>query len=330
LRKPIALLYQSWKLSRALVRIDVRRRLDLVQFTNFRSVGFFRGPRRPSVIRLSSLSHLLRQASSPAWDGTFQNRAIVPEDILEMLPLLRARAVFAPCRFIAEQAARWSRRTVTVIRSPRPRLQPDAWDRLPFCRFAEGRNYFLYFGSLFPIKGTVELAAVLGPFLREFTDLEFFLIGRDLGAGNGRSAESAMRSRLEGVENRCHFLPAMDRSRLMPFVQDARVCVFPSRIDNFPNTCVEAMSLGKVVVGTRQTGMDELIVHGESGLLCPPGDASALLQVMRRAASLNDAEREAISVAARKATEELSENIAYASHMRLYNAVLGRKQSMAG
>ncbi len=78
-RRPIAHLYQSWKLSRALVRIDARRRLDLVQFANFRSVGFFRGPRRPSVVRLSSLAHFLRQASSLSWNGTLSNRVVEPE-----------------------------------------------------------------------------------------------------------------------------------------------------------------------------------------------------------------------------------------------------------
>jgi glycosyltransferase involved in cell wall biosynthesis len=81
------------------------------------------------------------------------------------------------------------------------------------------------------------------------------------------------------------------------------------------------------VQGMRRTGMDELIVDGESGLLCPPGDAPALLQAPRRAARLDDLQREAIGIASRKATEVLSDEIVYSVHMLLYKSVLGRRQS---
>ncbi len=52
----------------------------------------------------------------------------------------------------------------------------------------------------------------------------------------------------------------------------ADVLVVPSRQDNLPNTCVEALSCGTPVVAFRVGGMSELVVHGRDGYLAEPFD----------------------------------------------------------
>jgi glycosyltransferase involved in cell wall biosynthesis len=47
-------------------------------------------------------------------------------------------------------------------------------------------------------------------------------------------------------------------------------CVFPSRWENWPNVCLEAMSLGCIVIGSKHGGMSEMITHGISGFLVDP------------------------------------------------------------
>lgn len=47
-------------------------------------------------------------------------------------------------------------------------------------------------------------------------------------------------------------------------------------MEDFPNVVLEAMSLGKPVIGTRVAGVPEQIDDGRTGLLVPPGDAGAL------------------------------------------------------
>jgi glycosyltransferase involved in cell wall biosynthesis len=49
--------------------------------------------------------------------------------------------------------------------------------------------------------------------------------------------------------------------------------VTPSRVDNCPNTCLEAQALGKIVIGTRQSSLEELVDHGVTGFLAEPGSA---------------------------------------------------------
>lgn len=71
--------------------------------------------------------------------------------------------------------------------------------------------------------------------------------------------------------------------RLLPFVSDVRTLlgsldfvVFPATLPHFPRPVIEAAALGRPAVGTDVGGVDECIVHGETGLLCAPGDAVAL------------------------------------------------------
>jgi len=70
---------------------------------------------------------------------------------------------------------------------------------------------------------------------------------------------------------------------LLPFVFDVRALlesvdfvVFPATLPHFPRPVIEAAALGKPAVGTNVGGVDECIVHGDTGLLCAPGDAAAL------------------------------------------------------
>jgi glycosyltransferase involved in cell wall biosynthesis len=69
----------------------------------------------------------------------------------------------------------------------------------------------------------------------------------------------------------------------MPFVFDVRALletvdfvVFPATLPHFPRPVIEAAALGKPAVGTDVGGVDECVVHGETGILCAPGDAVAL------------------------------------------------------
>jgi len=82
----------------------------------------------------------------------------------------------------------------------------------------------------------------------------------------------------------------LEQSIHMPgFVPDAAermagwdVFVLPSLSDLYPRAILEAMAQGLPVVATQVDGAREMIVHGETGFLVPPGDAEALGQAILR------------------------------------------------
>ncbi len=80
----------------------------------------------------------------------------------------------------------------------------------------------------------------------------------------------------------------------------------PSLIDNLPNTCLEAMALGRCVVATTGSCFEQLIQDGESGILCAPGDPEALRGALERAWSLPEEKRTAVGDRARQRIQELA------------------------
>ncbi len=64
----------------------------------------------------------------------------------------------------------------------------------------------------------------------------------------------------------------------------ADVFAIPSLQDNLPNTVMEAMACGVAVVGFNIGGVPDMVRHGTTGLLVPPGDvdglATSLVQVL--------------------------------------------------
>jgi glycosyltransferase involved in cell wall biosynthesis len=53
-------------------------------------------------------------------------------------------------------------------------------------------------------------------------------------------------------------------------INRSEVFVLPSLYEGHPKSLIEAMACGAAVLGTRVTGIQEVIAHGETGLLCEP------------------------------------------------------------
>ena len=79
------------------------------------------------------------------------------------------------------------------------------------------------------------------------------------------------------------FRGVQPREALPGFLQGARMAVVPSRWDNFPNTCVEAMASGLPVIASREGGMREMITDGRTGWLADKPDRHGLARALERA-----------------------------------------------
>lgn len=76
--------------------------------------------------------------------------------------------------------------------------------------------------------------------------------------------------------------------------------VLPSRFEGLPNAVIEAMAAGVPSVATAVAGTPELIEHGETGWLTPPGHADALADTILGALA---ADLKVVSDAARRRAE---------------------------
>ena len=65
-----------------------------------------------------------------------------------------------------------------------------------------------------------------------------------------------------------------------PMLQKTTIYVHPSREEGCSNAILEAMTYGLPVVATEAGGNPELVKHGQTGLLVPVGNATALAEAI--------------------------------------------------
>ncbi len=133
-----------------------------------------------------------------------------------------------------------------------------------------------------------------------------------------------------GIAGRVRFLGGLPADAVRRILDDAGLFVLaaiphPSgAMDGIPVALMEAMASGIPVVATSISGIPELVRDGETGLLVPPGDPTALAEAM--STLLRDRElAERVALAAREVVErEFSLATETERLARLFEPSLGR------
>jgi glycosyltransferase involved in cell wall biosynthesis len=88
--------------------------------------------------------------------------------------------------------------------------------------------------------------------------------------------------------DRVHLLGSLSQGAVLEKLRSADIFALASVTDAqgasdvFPTVIIEAMAAARPVVSTRLAGIPESVVHGETGLLVPPGDTMALAEALNR------------------------------------------------
>ena len=99
-----------------------------------------------------------------------------------------------------------------------------------------------------------------------------------VGDGEDRPALARLAQAL-GVSARVHFLGW--RADLETILNELDVVICSSRNEGTPVALIEAMAAGVAVLSTEVGGVADLVTHGETGWLVPPGDPSAMAEAIR-------------------------------------------------
>lgn len=276
--------------SRAISQLTPIFRPDAIVYPNLGAVGLLRPLRTPSIIRISSDTRLSRDK------GGYDNQspfAMFQQIVLEDKALKRADAAFAPSSLTAARVTQKLKLPVDLLRTPFFLETPNEDDSIYRHRFS-GTSYMIFVGLLNRLKGVPDIAETLAPLLSHHRDLHFVFVGKEHAGFAGRTMKNHTLALAGKHSDRVHFLGEVQHDRLFPLIRGAKAVVLPSLVDNLPNTCLEAMALAKVVVGTRGTSFEELLEDGVSGILCQPGNPQSLEHAMGRVLSLSQEEIESI------------------------------------
>jgi len=149
-------------------------------------------------------------------------------------------------------------------------------------RDKRGHLRLLYVGRLERRKGIQILLSAIPSVLDVVPDLEIIIAGQDFAtAPGGRTWREHARETLSPThQRRVRFLGHVDRELVERLYEECDLFVAPSLYESFGLVYLEAMARSRAVVGSSASAIPEVVAHGETGLLVPPGDPTALARAI--------------------------------------------------
>ena len=130
----------------------------------------------------------------------------------------------------------------------------------------EKENVVLYVGSLEERKGVLVLAKALNKVFEKFPNFKARFIGKDTTRNNLNISTVEYIKQLvdEKHRDKLEFLGQLKNFELNSYINKAKCAVYPSLFDNFPYVVLETMATGTPIVGSKNSGMVEMLEDNTS------------------------------------------------------------------
>lgn len=322
-------LWYGYQLNKQIKELDKEDKIDIVQYCHLKALGLFRSKKIPSVVRMSSFNPIKREAYKSDFDLNNCRATVNLADKFDFFALERADGVFAPAAATAFALKKVTNKVVKVLETPAMGVDVSQFSCLP--DNLSGKKYFLFFGMLSNIKGLKVIVQSVYHILETNPQYYFVFVGKDCGV----SMQEGMRTPVikiikeragEYADRIIYFTPISDKGLLNSIIYHAQICILPFRYENLPNTCVEAMELGTIVISTYKSGISQLIKDGYNGFLIAQNNPDALVDKIREVLALSEKEKAKISENAIKRTKRMYPENFYRYMMDYYQDIIsGRK-----
>ncbi len=317
---------RSYWYNREVAKIHKEKKIDIIQSVNSYGLAFLRKKNIPYLVRLSDYPALWSGANRPEFDF---NKCVASrrlDEEVQFIALKRADALIVPSvlvqRLIKDRIGIEPR----LIESP-VLIEDD--NKVIFKENFESDQYFLTFSELNYRKEIHIIAKIVDQLLDQYPDMKYVVCGRDkLILYENKYIFVSELFKLHVTKNIDRFVfmgEISERSRMFSIIQNARFCILPTRVDNLPNTCLEAMALGKIVVSCTSdqgTSVEQLIIDGYNGLLSTIDDAESLYRKIIYAMQISEADRELIQNRAKERVKELTPEKTYIEMMNIYKETI--------
>jgi glycogen synthase len=201
---------------------------------------------------------------------------------LESYSIASADSLLCPSRYLAtrvETQFGLSKGSVNIIPYPIGdneflERDPDIWKR----------GSVIYIGRLERRKGVLEWIDAAVDVAREHPSVHFEFVGSNILHDGMHTGAEIVESRIPlDLKDRFLFHGEQEPSNVRRILKQARIAVIPSRWENFPNTCIEAMSSGIPVIVSPNGGMMEVFENGRTGWVAENGDKAGLSRALKQA-----------------------------------------------
>lgn len=297
---------------------DLTEKFDIIHYPNNGGMVNDCPPSIPNVVRLSGLtvgSHKV---------GGYGNSdlSVNVQEKYEIKGMKKANSVFSPSKMTAAITEKLINKNIEIIETPF--IQPtDVLDDSLWRKYLLNKKYILFFGSIGLIKGVGTIAEMIFELLEAQPDLHFVFVGKKLNNEiKGIPVWDYLIEKSKHLKDRIIHIEPLKHPQLFPIIQGSQCVVLPSRIDNFPNTCIEAMANSKIVIGTIGNGFDQLIENEKSGFVIPVDDSKALLETIIKVLHLPSDQKQKIELNAKNRIDLLNPDIVLNQVLDLYKQTI--------
>lgn len=303
-----SILNREIQLQKEIKRLNCEEPIDMIQYAGWFGVGLLHLTKIPAVMRISSYTKVQLDSVYKGAKGKCLN-------LLEKAAVRRMNAVFAPSRVMAEGVSKDTGRKVWVLETPYEAEELITDTRI-WEKGLKGKKYFLFFGRLSKDKGIYVIKNCLHDILAEYPEMYFVFAG---ASDKTIPIERELKKAAGDFSKRVLCLGSLAPAELQPVVSNAEVVIMPSLMDNFPNACAEAMAMGKIVIGTDGSSLEQFITHGDNGYLAQIGDSNSLFEQVRQVMNLTEEKKISISMRAKERINKLSPARYFDKLEMLYN-----------
>ena len=288
-----AILSRNIAIQKCIRLIDKQDRVDIVQYAGWSGIGMMHSIKCPAILRLSTYSKV-----------TYSQNVIYRKNakiysFWERMAAKFADRIICPGIQIAKIFGKECNKSVEIVETPVD-VDIEKRDNIVYEKLKR-KKYILFFGTASKEKGFDVIGDMCVSLFKHNKEINFVCAGWDEGQGNN-SAVHRLRDKLEEESHRFIYLGPLDKYKLYPVIEGSIMVLVPSLADNLPNACLEAMALGKIVIGTKGTALEQLIKDKINGFLVKPGDSNDLFDTVSKVIELTDERKKNIE---KKALESM-------------------------
>jgi glycosyltransferase involved in cell wall biosynthesis len=321
----------SWHAAQLAERLIAEEGIDVIEGQEWeaplyhlllrRALGL--GPARtpPCIVHHHSASAVIRRYNgAPETPRDYPTMAR-----MEAFCIRASDAHLCPSHYYAGQVAAHFRLSPDSIR-----VIPLPVGSTPFiarCAETWENGSICFVGRLEPRKGIIEWMAAAERVAKVMPDVNFDFVGADIW-----KLQQVLEKRLAPtLRRRFRFHGSKSREEVLAHLAKARAATVPSRWENFPNVCLEAMRTGLPVIATRLGGMVQLVEDGRTGWLTPDtgvaGMTDGLAEALGRCLATPAKERAAMGLAASQTVARICDNDSIANAHLAYRAAVAEQGS---
>lgn len=133
-----------------------------------------------------------------------------------------------------------------------------------------------YVGRFSDVKGVLEFAQSLHILQIRNSNIEVLFVGD--GELRNKVEELAYASNMQAT-----FVGWIEKEKIPAYLNDVKLLVFPSAVEGLPNSILEAMACGSIVISTRIGGVPDVIKDCETGFIMENNSPACIAENVMRA-----------------------------------------------